>query len=244
MYKKGGRHLESLASRTLAANMTSSHVPHAERVTEKQGTMDTCFFFIFLNFLSYEWDTSLFSYLCWISVVERCVCGTPIVQLIRTMPLTMVVLGKDGKDLNVLTSTTHVISLNRTRGINKRVVVAQAECTDAGVNIWLCTLELARSKDGVAFISRAAPWQMVLMLKLNYPQRVLLSDLVFVSRSAPLCLHPRRMMEVSGGPSPLSQSQRCYHTKITVIRWNVTDSVEADDMFTHAWEIWASSWAQ
>lgn len=37
--------MESLANRTLAANMTSFQVPHVERATEKQGTMDTCFYY-------------------------------------------------------------------------------------------------------------------------------------------------------------------------------------------------------
>lgn len=230
--------MESLANRTLAANMTSFHVPHVERATEKQGTMDTCFYY-------YSWVRHLTFCL---SLLELCCWEVRLRSTNRATDKNNAT--NDGCSLLLHRwrfkrfnfHTRHILAPD-SRGINKRVVVARAESTDAGVNVWLYTLELVRRKDGVAYIfTEQRPDRWCWCQKLNHPQRVLLSDLVFVSRSPPLCLHPRRMMEVSGGPTPLGQSQRCYHTQITVIRWNVTDSLEADDMFTHAWEIWASSW--
>lgn len=151
--------MESLANRTLAANMTSFHVPHVERATEKQETMDTCFFY-------HSWVRHLTFCL---SLLDLC-CSE--VRLWRTNRAT---------DKNDATNdgcswllhrwrfkrfnnfhTRHILAPD-SRGINKRVVVARAESTDAGVNVWLYTLELVRRKDCVAYIYRAAPWQMVLM---------------------------------------------------------------------------------
>lgn len=132
--------------------------------------------------------------------------------------------------------TRHILAPD-SRGINKRVVVARAECTDTGVNVWLYTLEFVRRKDGVAYIYRAAPWQMVLMPGVEPSSTCFAEHLVFVSRSPPAVWW--RFQEVQ----PLSANHSAAITpQITVIRWNVTDSLEADDMFTHAWEIWASSW--
>lgn len=117
--------MESLADRTLAANMTSFHVPHVEKNNKKTSKNKKRWTRVFI--IIAERDISLFAYLCWISVVERCVCGAPIVQLTRTMPLTMVVLCYNFH-------TRHILAPD-SRGINKRVVVARAECTDTGVNV-------------------------------------------------------------------------------------------------------------
>lgn len=113
--------MESLANRTLAANMTSFHVPHVEKNNKKTSKNKKRWTRVFI--IIAERDISLFAYLCWISVVERCVCGAPIVQLTRTMPLTTVVLCCfTDEDFNVLTTSTHVISWHRTREASTSVL--------------------------------------------------------------------------------------------------------------------------